>query len=153
MNVMSHKEKITKLQALRARLDPLEDFGLWFWAGMTAGTHAVNAALHMAGVTLDDDRFPTQPGVYLVPQPDGGLRPAFRPLGDVLHVGRPKVEGPVPADIAEMMEAMEHIEHYRDPCLREGLAPTAEIARGCDAALRRCLDLLEARLEGDRHGH
>lgn len=153
MKVMSHKEKIAKLQALRARLDPLEDFGLWFWAGMTAGTHAVNAALHQACITLDDDCFPTQPGVYLVPQPDGSLKAALRPLGDVLHVGRPKVEGPVPADIAEMMEAMEHIEHHRDPCLREGLAPTADIAASCDAALRRCLDLLEARLAGNCHGH
>ena len=59
---------------------------------MTAGTHAVNAALHRAGVTRDDDAYPTQPGVYLVPQADGSLRPQFRPLGDVLHVGRPKVE-------------------------------------------------------------
>jgi len=153
MKVASHLEKIAKLQALRARLDPLEDFELWFWAGMTAGTHAVNAALHQAGVTVDDDLFPTQPGVYLVPQQDGVLRPAFRPLGDVLHVGRPKVEAPVPADIADMMEQMECIEHYRDPCLREGLAPTAGIAQTCDEALRRCLDLLERRMKGALHGN
>jgi len=153
MKVMCHLEKIAKLQALRARLDPLEDFELWFWAGMTAGTHAVNAALHQAGITADDDVFPMQPGVYLVPQQDGGLQPAFRPLGDVLHVGRPKVEAPVPADIADMMEAMERIEHYRDPCLREGLAPTAEIARTCDDALRRCLDQLERRTKEASHGN
>ncbi|MBP0619624.1 hypothetical protein [Cupriavidus consociatus] len=153
MKVRSHQEKIGRLQALRARLDPQQDFGLWFWAGMTAGTHAVNAALHHAGVTLDEDRFPTQPGVYLVPQPDGSLRPAFGPLGDVLHVGRPKVEAPVPADIAAMMAAMEEIEHYRDPCLREGLEPTPAIAGVCDAALRRCLALLAVRLEGARDGH
>lgn len=153
MKVASHLVKIAKLHALRERLDPLEDFELWFWAGMTAGTHAVNAALHHAGITLDDEMFATQPGVYLVPQPDGNLKAAFRPLGDVLHVGRPKVEAPVPADIAAMMEDMERIEHYRDPCLREGLAPTQAIVQNCDAALQRCLGVLNRRMEGAAHGH
>ena len=26
-------------------------------------------------------------------RPDGSLKPKFHPLGDVLHVGRPKIEG------------------------------------------------------------
>ena len=115
MNTASHLAKIAKLEALRARLDPQADFELWFWAGMTAGTHAVNAALHRAGVTRDDDAYPTQPGVYLVPQADGSLRPQFRPLGDVLHVGRPKVEAEVPAAVAAMMHEMEIVERHRDP--------------------------------------
>jgi hypothetical protein len=144
-----HLEKIAKLEALRARLDPMADFELWFWAGMTAGTHAVNAALHDANVTLDDDAFPTQPGVYLVAQANGALRPEFRPLGDVLHVGRPKVEGPVPADVAAMMHEMELIERYRDPCLREGMAPTEAIANECDAALKRCLASLRNRVRAE----
>jgi len=146
MRVASHMEKIGKLMALRQRLDPLADFELWFWAGMTAGTHAVNAALHQAGVTRDDDKFPTQPHVYQSCQPDGSLKSAFGPLGDVLHVGRPKVEAPVPDDVATMMAQMEIVEHYRDPCLRDGLAPTAGIAAECDAALRRCMELLAARV-------
>jgi hypothetical protein len=144
-------EKIGKLMALRQRLDPLEDFELWFWAGMTAGTHAVNAALHHAGVTRDDDMFPPQPGVYLARQPDGSMRNAFGPLGDVLHVGRPAVEAPVPDDVATMMARMEIIEHYRDPCLREGMPPTAAIARECDTALRCCIDMLAKRIPGAGH--
>lgn len=60
MNVAAHVEKIRKFEALRSRLDPLEDFELWFWAAMNAGTQAVNAALHHAGVTRADDVFPTQ---------------------------------------------------------------------------------------------
>ena len=68
MKVASHLEKIARLELLRARLDPLADFELWFWAGMTAGTHAVNAALHHAGITDDGDAYPSQPGVYLVGQ-------------------------------------------------------------------------------------
>ena len=153
MNVQSHLEKIARLESLRARLDSLEDFELWFWAGMTAGTHAVNAALHHGGITASDDMYPTQPGVYLVPQPDGGLRAAFRSVGDILHVGRPVIEGPVPEDVASMMHLMETIEQHRDPCVREGVMPTAAIVEQCSAALRQCLWLLNDRLGGDGHGH
>lgn len=146
MNTASHLEKIAKLQALRARLDPLEDFELWFWAAMTAGTHAVNSVLHHAGITRADDVFPTQPGVYLVPLPGGAVRAAFHPLGDIMHVGRPRIEGPVPEDIANMMREMEVIEHHRDPCVRGEREPTRAIADECDGALRRCLDLLARRI-------
>lgn len=142
MKVVQHMDKIERLEALRARLDPLQDFELWFWAGMTAGTHAVNAALHQTGATVAEEAFALQPGAYLVPQADGTLAPTFRPLGDVLHVGRPKVEVPVSDAVSAMMHQMEIIEHYRDPCLREGLQPTPAIAAECDAALRRCLQLL-----------
>lgn len=148
MNAAAHREKIAKLEVLRACLDPLEDFELWFWAGMTAGTHAVNAALHDAGVTRDDEMYPTQPGVYLVPQADGTLKPKFRPLGDVLHVGRPKVEAAVPAHVTAMMHEMEIVERHRDPCVREGVVPTRAIVDECDAALRRCLQLLRDRASG-----
>jgi hypothetical protein len=146
MKTSFHLSQIAKLQALRARLDPLEDFELWFWAGMTAGTHAVNAALHRAEITVDDEVFPTQPGVYLVPEPDGSLKPAFRPLGDVLHVGRPKIEATVPEHLARMFHAMETIEQYRDPCVRHGREPTPQIVAECDAALRRCLALLDKKV-------
>jgi hypothetical protein len=142
MKVRQHMDKIERLEALRARLDPLRDFELWFWAGMTAGTHAVNAALHQTGATIAEEAFALQPGAYLMAQADGTLAPTFRPLGDVLHVGRPKVEGPVSDAVSEMMRQMEVIEHYRDPCLREGLAPTAAIAMECEVALLRCLALL-----------
>jgi len=148
MNVASHMEKIAKIEALRTRLDPMDDFELWFWAAMNAGTHAVNAALHHAGITRSDDVFPTQPGVYLAPTRDGSLAPVFHPLGDVLHVGRPKIDAPVPDDIADMMHAMEVVEHHRDPCVRGERSPTRAITEECDAALRRCLALLRTRIPG-----
>lgn len=148
MKITDHVEKIQRLNALRARLDPIEDFELWFWAGMTAGTHAVNAALHHAQVTDESEAFAMQPGVYLVLQADGVLRPEFRALGDVLHVGRPKVEGPIPDDIAAMMHEMEIVEHHRDPCVRGHRAPTPEIARECNDALARCFQLFHERCSG-----
>jgi hypothetical protein len=153
MNVKSHLEKIARLESLRKRFDPLVDFELWFWAGMTAGTHAVNAALHCAGVTASDDIHPTQPGVYIVPHADGSLTTEFRPLGDILHVGRPVIEAAIPEDIESMMHLMETVERYRDPCVREGVIPTAAIVAECDAALARCQRLLNERLQGDAHGH
>jgi hypothetical protein len=146
MKISSHLEKIAKLEALRGRLDPSEDFELWFWAGMTAGTHAVNAGLHHAGITGAEDIFPTQPDVYLVPQPDGSLKPAFHPLGDVLHVGRPKIDAPVPEDVAAMMHEMKIVEQHRDPCVRDRCEPTREILEECENALGRCLQLLRERL-------
>lgn len=148
MNVSSHLEKIRKLEALRAKLDPLEDFELWFWSAMNAGTHAVNAALHHAGITRADDVFPTQPGVYLIPGPDASVRAAFHPLGDILHVGRPKVEGAIPEDVTKMMHEMERIEHHRDPCIRGERQPTRSIADECDRALGRVLELLAKRFPG-----
>src|SRR5690606_20510263 len=75
VNIVSHLEKIRRLEALRARLDPLDDFALWFWSAMNCGTHAVNAALHDAGITRADDVYPMQPGVYLVPQTSGEAQP------------------------------------------------------------------------------
>ncbi len=146
MNIESHRLKIRTLLDARARLDALADFELWFWAGMHAGTHAVNAALHHARLTRDDDVYATQPGVYLVPGADGELRAALHPLGDVLHVGRPKVPGDIPPDLARMMHAMEVIEHHRDPCVRGDREPTEAIVAQCDAALGECLSLLEQRL-------
>lgn len=148
MRIASHVAKIAKLEALRARLDPDADFELWFWTTMNLGTNAVNAALHQCGATREDDAYATQPGVYLIAGADGALESAFRPLGDVLHVGRPKVEAPVPADITAMMHAMEIIEHHRDPCIRGEREPTPAIARECDDAITQVMALLRARLGG-----
>ena len=79
---------------------------------------------------------------------DGALVSAFRPLGDVLHVGRPKVEAPVPADVAAMMHAMEIIEHHRDPCIRGEREPAPAIAQECDTAIRQVMALFRARMNG-----
>ena len=145
MKISGHLNKIEKLNQLRARLDPLDDFELWFWATMMSGTHAVNAALHQSGVTQPVEAYAMQPGVYLVPQPDGRAVPQFGALGDVLHVGRPVIEAPVPQDVAHMMHAMERIEEHRDPCVREGCKPTREIVDACDRAYGECLAILNHR--------
>lgn len=146
MHIDAHLLKILRLESSRSRLDPSADFELWFWATMQAGTHALNAALHHCGLTSENRAFAMQPGVYLVPQVDGTLASQLLPPGDVLHLGRPRIEGELPADLKEMAHAMETIESYRDPCVREGKAATPEIAAECDAALQQCLSLLRRRL-------
>lgn len=145
MLVSSHLEKIDRFEAAMARLDPLADFELWFWSVMVSGTNAVNAALHMAGVTPAEPAYPSQPGVYHVPDGDG-YRPVLKPLGDVLHVGRPPIQATVPADIHLMMEAMEKIEAFRDPCTRGDTEPSAQIVEQCGAAYGDCMRLLRNRL-------
>ena len=96
MIIGSHLEKIERLNDLRARLDPNDDFELWFWSTMVAGTNAVNAALHHVGITPAESAFPSQPGVYYVPAGGDGDRykPVLKALGDILHVGRPPIPGP-----------------------------------------------------------
>ena len=147
MKQLHHLQKIAKLEALRARLDPLQDFELWFWTGMTAGTHAVNAALHQAGVTVAEDAFATQPGVYLVPQEDGSLAAVLPSAWRRAPCGPPKGRG--------AGSSRHRCDDARDGNGRKlprsmparGLQPTQAIADQCDAALRRCLDLLALRLE------
>jgi len=148
MIIPSHLEKIGRLNDLRGRLDPIDDFELWFWSTMIAGTNAVNAALHHAGLTPAESAFPSQPGVYYAPAADrgGAYRPVLKALGDVLHVGRPPIPGTIPPDIGEMMRDMETIEHYRDPCTRGDMTVDAAIVASCDGAYANCLRLLERRL-------
>jgi hypothetical protein len=152
MHIAAHMQKIAKLEQTRSRLNPEEDFELWFWAAMHAGTHAFNAALHHAGITPQERAFAMQPGVYLVAQGDGTFVPELRAApGDVLHVGRPHIESPLPDDVQRIAHAMERLEAYRDPCVREGKRPTREIIDTCAQAVRECLALLEARLSGADH--
>ena len=150
MKIASHLEKFNRLAALRARFDPLEDFELWFWTTLTAGTNALNAVLHQAGLTSDDPVFSTIPGVHLVRQADGSYARELRGPGDVSHVGWPPVEGSVPADVRELEHALEAIEQHRDPCLRGDRVPTRAIADECDAAFARVTAILAARCEGGR---
>lgn len=148
MHIASHLEKIGRFESARWRLDPLEDFELWFWATMCSGTNAVNAALHHAGVTPAESAFPSQPGVYQAPQAQGEPRAVLKELGDVLHVGRPPIKAPVPEDIAAMMKAMDRIEAYRDPCTRGEMDINPQVVADCEGAYELCLSLMKQRLQG-----
>lgn len=146
MNINSHLDKFDRMDRLRARLDPLEDFELWFWTTLTAGTNAWNAGLHMAGLTNEDPVFSTIPGVHLVRQSDGRYARELRGPGDVSHVGWPAIEGEVPEDLRTMEHALEVIERYRDPCVRGDAPPTAAIVADCETAFSQVRQVLSERV-------
>ncbi|HEY5856300.1 MAG TPA: hypothetical protein VIW24_20230 [Aldersonia sp.] len=145
MRTASHLEKFHRLTDLRARLDPIEHFELWYWTTLTAGTNAYNACLHFAGLTSDDPVFSTIPGVHLEQQPDGGYARVLRGPGDVSHVGWPAIDGEIPDDIASLEIALEAIEEHRDPCLRGERRPTGHIVGECEREFDRVRAILLAR--------
>lgn len=138
MRIAEHLAKAERFEALRARLDPGVDFELWFWMGLSAGTALINAALHAAGITDENDRFATQvPDVYAVP--DGsGWRPEIAFHCDLIHAGLPALDAVLPPAISRAFEAMEVIEHYRDPCVRGDHLVTEELIARLAMAYERC---------------
>lgn len=145
MIVPSHLEKISRLRDLRTRLHALDDFELWYWTTLTAGTNALNAVLHDAGLTRDDPVFSTIPGVHLVRQPDGRYARELRGPGDVSHVGWPPIAGEIPQDIAALMQALEAIEAHRDPCIRGNRVVTRSTVDECEAAFEQVVGVLRGR--------
>lgn len=145
MIVASHLDKFRRLAALRARFEPIADFELWYWTTLTAGTNALNAVLHDAGLTRADPVFSTIPGVHVVRQPDGSFRRELRGPGDVSHVGWPPIDGDLPSDVAALMDALHAIEEHRDPCVRGTRAPTAAIVEACERDFLRVSELLAGR--------
>jgi hypothetical protein len=143
MKVASHADKIRRLTALRARLDPLQDFELWYWTSLTAGTNMWNATLHIAGLTSDERVFSTIPGVHVVPQPDGTFRRELRGPGDVSHAGWPPIPGEMPEHIKQLEAALHALEQHRDPCLRGDRQPTQAIVDECEQAFARAASIFD----------
>lgn len=145
MKTASHLEKFARLDGLRARLDPLADFELWYWTTLTACTNALNASMHLCGLTTPDPVFSTIPGVHMVPQADGSYARALRGPGDVTHLNWPPVPGDKPADLVSMEHAIEEIETFRDPCLRGNERPTPALVERVEAAFTTVRAMLAAR--------
>ena len=142
MIVAAHLEKIERFEDLRQRLNKVNDFALWFWVIMNSGTNALNAALHCTGVTEAVDCYPVQPRLYLEPgYPPGTFTPVLRPLGDVIHADRPRIETTLPSEVDRIRKAIEIIESYRDPCIRFGRAATPDVIKTCETAYLECLSL------------
>jgi hypothetical protein len=142
MRIEAHIEKFKRFDRLRPRLDPHDDFELWYWVSLNAGTAIINAALHAAGVTRAHDSFTTQIlDVYSVARPDGTRRLEYLFGVDIIHVGMPKIEAPLPAGLATAFAEMEVIESFRDPCIREDRPITDDVIRACSNAYVKCIDV------------
>lgn len=144
MRVPSHVEKVQRLLALRPRFDPIEDFELWYWTTLTAGTNMLNASLHRAGLTSDDPVFSTIPGMHWVRQADGSYARELRGPGDISHVGWPPVGGDKPRHIVRLEHALETIEAYRDPCVRGDRAITQTVVDDCELAFAVAQEMFTA---------
>ena len=148
MKIVAHIEKFGRFEQARALFDPLDDFELWYWCLLSGGTALINAALHRAGITRESDRFVTQvPDVYAVPE-SGGARFEIAFGEDIIHVGLPEIDTPLPAELQAAFREMEFIERYRDPCVRGDYPITRELVDSIDAAYRRCVDAARGVLDG-----
>ncbi len=151
MKIAAHVEKWQRFDGLRSRFDPIEEFELWYWSTMSGGTAIINAALHAAGVTAENQLFATQiPEVYMVM--DGPDR-WHREIGircDLIHVGLPVIDGELPPALQRAFSAMDELESYRDRCVREGLAVTADIASQCDKAYNDIVAAAKSAIAGQR---
>ncbi|MGE0803280.1 MAG: hypothetical protein AB7G13_04445 [Lautropia sp.] len=127
MDIAAHLEKFRRFESARQRLDPIDDFVLWYWAISSAGAALMNAALHRLG-TLDENRhFATQiPDVYAVADGDTTWHYEIGTRCDLIHIGIPALPS-VPARVAPAYRAMEAIEQWRNPCVRGEHPVTAQL--------------------------
>jgi hypothetical protein len=140
MKIQAHIEKFRRFDRLRSRFDPQADFELWYWMTLNAGTAIINAALHAAGVTREDDSFTTQiANIYSIPGPQGVRSRAYRFGVDIIHVGMPKINQPLPPALVTAFAEMNIIEEFRDPCVRENRPVSASIISTCSDAYARCV--------------
>lgn len=132
MKIEDHLEKWRRFDSARARLDPVEDFELWFWALSSAGTSIINAALHQQGLTDENRYFATQmPDIYAVPDASGGWQHKMGVRCDLIHVGIPEIDAPLPPALEQACSAMHQIEQFRNPCIRNTTPVTREIIQTC----------------------
>ncbi|HSW20302.1 MAG TPA: hypothetical protein VLJ86_23975 [Ramlibacter sp.] len=149
MTIDEHLQKWRRFDAARAGLDADRDFELGFWAMLSAGTTIINAALHAAGVTRENDLFATQiPDVYAVHDGGKAWHHELGSLCDLIHVGLPELDCELPPEIARAFAAMHVIERYRDPCIRSGAPATADVKAACSAAYADLLAAIQPILQG-----
>ena len=134
MNIAAHMQKYRQFDDARQRLQPLEDFDLWYWAVSSAGTALINAALHTLDVTRENRHFATQvPDVYAVADSDATWHYEIASACDLIHADIPELPS-VPAQLKPAFEAMHEIERYRNPCIRGEHPVTPELLRTFEQA-------------------
>lgn len=144
MQIASHLEKISRLEALRARLDPSDDFEIWFWAAMTAATNGINAAHHHLGLAEVTPFYPHQiPGVYVEPQPvDGVWKKVIAQPGDVIHIGLPPLKDEPPEYLCRAYVSLEKLESYRERYVRGNEPITQAVIGEVGLAYHDCMSIV-----------
>jgi hypothetical protein len=145
VEISIHLEKMSRLEELRGRLNPVEDFELWMWTSMTAATNGFNACLHHVGLTKASPYYAHQiPGLYVAPVPvHGKWQELFAEPGDLIHTGLDSLKGKIPEEIEALARELEKIEDLREPYVRGGKEPSAHVCQTCEAGYRKCRQLIE----------
>ena len=140
MFVDGHLQKIERIERQRAKLDPVADYELWYFASLMNGMHAINAALHALGATVAEDCFAHNVPVYVRAGAERGTWEAvIRPFGDLEHVEGADIIAIIPDALAPARAALLELEDVRDAGLRGDLEITAELASKIEAAYGVCL--------------
>ena len=154
MLVSEHLEKLARLVEMRARLDPAEDYELWYFSGLTLCVNAMNAALHAVGATKAERCFAHNVPVYIrETETPGVFEPVIRPFGDIEHIDGPETDALVPAELDEAKRALIWMENIRDPSVRGELEITDAVIEGVKSACETCLRVTRACVEGTEGGH
>ena len=150
MKIKDHLEKAERLGGLRDRLDPVDDYELWYWASLNASMNLFNAALHHLGVTVAEDCFAHNLPVYIRPgDPPGTFEAVIRPPGELEHVEGEEIEALIPPRLAIAAAALGELEAVREPGLRGDMEITPALADGVEAAYRRAVSFSRYVLDGD----
>ena len=153
MLVSEHLEKVVRLEAMRARLDPVDDYELWYFSGLTLCVNAMNAALHALGATTAERCFAHNVPVYICETETPGMfAPFIRPFGDIEHIDGQETEALVPDVLDEAKRALIWMEGIRDPSVRGELEVTNAVIESIKLACDTCLRVTRACVEGTEDG-
>lgn len=138
MRTSSHLDKFERLRALRARLDPIEDFELWLWATVTAGANALDASLCLAGVAR---------AAQVEPGPVDASAPTAAAEDPSLDAVRRTPLEAMPEDIRRLAQALDVVGSHSGPCVHAGRAPTRAIVDECESAFFQVCAVLRRRCD------
>ena len=152
MDIASHMEKVSRMDAVHRRLDRRADFELWYWMALDAGNQAVNAALHACDITAEEPELASQVNdIYLRQAETGSWSRVVKRGADIIHPQMCEFEKPIPPRLGEAMDALARLEHYRDPCIRLGLEVSDEIIETCESAYDQVLTIARELVVGAGH--
>ena len=150
MKIEDHLEKATRLGELRSRLEPGDDYELWYWASHSAAMNLFNAALHHLDATVAEDCFAHNLPVYIrAGAAPGTFEAVIRPFGDLETVEGEEVESLIPPRLALAAAALSELEAVREPGLLGDMAITPALTDGVEAAYRRVLGIARYVLDGE----
>lgn len=149
MKIKDHLDKAERIGELRNRLDPADDYELWYWASLNAGMNLFNAALHHLGATVAEDCFAHNLPVYIRPGDAAGTyEEVIRPFGDLEHVEGEELESLIPPRLAIAAAALRELEAVREPSIRGAMKITPALVEGVEAAYVRAAGVARFILDG-----